>query len=169
MKFPRVVATKPPQTLPKNAVLLGKIAAGVMALFTVIQLVGIDKMIDGLNQQLPDGGGLVTTVAVVVLLSGIMSLPFLLRYKISELARFMSGILAVLVPWIWLLIAIWSVGTGAAAAQFGVITGINVEWWVVVLNAVWLILNFYTVRQLGLEKTWRTLRSSARQLKKTAK
>lgn len=169
MKFPRVVATKPPQTLSKNAVLLGKIAAGVMALFTVIQLVGIDKMIDGLNQQLPDSSGLVVTVAIVVLLSGIMSLPFLLRYKISELARLISGILGVLVPWIWLLIAIWSVGTGAAAAQFGAITGINVEWWVVVLNAAWLILNFYTVRQLGLEKTWRTLRSSTRQLKKTAK
>ncbi|MGE5309793.1 MAG: hypothetical protein ACM3JF_01805 [Sphaerimonospora mesophila] len=169
MKFPKVVATKPPQPLSKNAALLGKVAAGIVALFTVVQLIGIDKMIDGLNQQLPDGGGLVTTVAVVVLLSGIMSLPFLLRYKISELARFMSGILAVLVPWVWLLIAIWSVGTGAAAAQFGVITGINVEWWVVAFNAAWLILNFYTVRQLGLEKTWRTLRGSARQLKKTAK
>lgn len=169
MKYPKVVATKPPKPLSKNASLLGKIAAVIMAAFAIVQLVGINEMIDALNQQLSGSVGWVATVAALVLISEIMSIPFLMRYKTSELARLISGFFVVLGPWVWLLVVIWSVGTEAAAAQFGVFSEIGVSWWLLAFNAVWLVLNFYTVKQLGIEKTWRTLADEVHKLKKAKK
>lgn len=169
MKYPKVIATTPPKPLSKNAPLLGKVAAAVMALFAIIQLVGVNYMIDSLYQQLSGSAGWVAVVAVIVLLSEIMSIPFLMRYKTSELARLIGGFFAVLGPWVWLLVVIWSVGTEASAAQFGIVSGINVGWWLLALNGVWLVFNFYTVKQLGIEKTWRTLSDEVRKLKKAKK
>ena len=166
MKYPKVVATKPPKPLSKSAPLLGKVAAVVMALFAIMQLAGVNYMIDSLYQQLSGSAVWVAAVVGVVLLSEIMSIPFLMRYKTSELARLASGFFAVLGPWVWLLVVIWSVGTEASAAQFGIFHGITVGWWLLALNGLWLVFNFYTVKQLGIEKTWRTLSDKVHELKK---
>ena len=169
MKFPKVVATKPPKVLSPNAVLFGRIAAVVMALFATVQLIGIVKVVDGLSQQLSGSMGWARTIAVIVLIAEILSIPFLLRHKLSEGARFVGGILAVLAPWVWLLISIWAISLDTSAPQLGVFAGANVGHWLIIVNVIWLAFNFYVVRQLGLEKTWRTLRGNVDKLKKSAK
>lgn len=169
MKYPRVVATKPPKALSKNAPMLGKIAAALMAAFAIVQLVGINEMIDGLNQQLSGSVAWVAAVAALALISEIMSIPFLMRYKTSELARLVSGFLAVLGPWVWLLVVIWSIGTESAAAQFGVFSEVGVSWWLLGFNALWLVFNFYVVKQLGIEKTWQIVADAVHKLKKAKK
>ena len=169
MKFPKIVATKPPKVLSSNAVVLGKVAAVIMALFATIQLIGIMKVVDGLSQQLSGNMGWVAAIAIIILIAEILSIPFLLRAKLSEGARFVGGILAVLAPWIWLLISIWSISLEASAPQLGVFATANVGHWLIIVNVIWLAFNFYVVRQLGLEKTWRVLRGSPDKLKKSAK
>lgn len=169
MKFPKVVATKPPKPLSKRAARIGRIAAGILAFFAIVQIIGIVQVVDGLGAQFLGNEGWAIFVIVLVLLSEILAIPFLLRAKMSDLARLKSGFFAVLAPWMWVMILIWSVGEGFSAVQFGVFGSFKAEWWLLILNVAWLVFNFYAVRQLNLEKTWRDIINSVKKSKVSQK
>lgn len=169
MKFPKVIATSPPKPLSKNAILLGRISAVLMIFLVLVQLAGIVKMTESLSSQFYDQNGWAIAVAGLVLLTEIFSIPFLLRFKLSDLARLFSGVCSIVAPWIWVVITVWSIGEDVPASQFGILAGFNIDWWLLAFNFLWLSFNFYVIWKLGLEKTWRKIIDTALDLKKTKK
>ena len=169
MKFLKVAVTDPPKPLSNEAIILGKIAAVVSAAFAIIQLLDLSKAINNLSYQFSGSDSWATAVVVLVLLAEILALPFLLRYRMSNLARVCSGILAVVGPWIWTLITIWSLGLeNATAAQFGPLS-IASSWLVLAVNVAWMAFILYVVKKLGIEKTWQKLAKGDGDLKKSSK
>jgi hypothetical protein len=151
----KVIAHPAPKPLNKNAPTLGKIATAVIAIVLVLQLIGVNKIMPELSTQFGGHDGWAVAVTIIALLTEVMAIPFLLRMKLSYLASVSSGIAAILAPWIWVLVVIWSVGLpDIVAVQFGIAGCFNVGWWLLVVNILWLIFNFYTVRQLNIEKIW---------------
>ncbi len=170
MKFPKIIATKPPKPLSDKAVLLGKIAAAVMAFFAILQIIGIVKTTESLSLQFYNDNCWSLFVAGAALFAEILSIPFLLRFKMSELARLCSGTLAVVAPWIWVMVVVWSLGVSdAPASQFGILANFNISLWIMAFNIIWLGFNFYVIWKLGLEKTWRKIIDHSLELKKTKK
>jgi hypothetical protein len=151
----KVIAHPAPKPLSKNAPVLGVIAAIILAAMLLLQLFGTNKIIAELSTQFDGHDGWAVAVTIIALLTEIVAIPFLLRMKLSHLARVFSGVAAVLAPWIWVLVIIWSIGLpNIAAVQFGIAGCFNIGWWLLAVNILWLIFNFYTVRQLNIESVW---------------
>ncbi|MCL2451532.1 hypothetical protein FWD20_01475 [Candidatus Saccharibacteria bacterium] len=151
----KIIAHPAPKPLSKSAPILGRVAATIIAVMLVLQIIGLGKILPELSTQFNGRDGWAIAVTVSALLVGIIAIPFLLRRKLSHLANLFSGVAAVLAPWIWTLVVVWSVGLpDIKAVQFGIVGCFNVGWWLLVVNVLWLIFNFYTVRQLNLEKIW---------------
>ena len=157
-------------TLAENSPILGRIAAVILALLSILQLLAISDVIGSLAEQFNDNNGLAVFVIVIALFSQILAIPFLLRLKISDLAKMLGGILTVIAPWVWTMVLIWSVGSDGSAAQFGIISAIKNEWWLLALNIFWLAFSLFVVRQLGLNEVWKNSIKIARQnLRKNTK
>lgn len=165
MKFKKVIAEKAPKVKNKWAVQLGVVGAALMAGFALLQLFRFDKFLPELNAQLPGGHGFAIFVGVVVVVAEIFAIPFLLRMKLSRLARFCSGLLVFVPAWIWLIVAIWSTGTSVVAVQFSTYFPLDSGVWLIVFNTLWLAFNFWLAWQLGLGD----LKLTDKKLKKTKK
>jgi len=153
----KIIAHPAPKPLSKIAPTLGLVAAVTLAVMVVLQLIGLGKMLSSLSAQFGGHDGWSIAVTVIALITELAALPFLLRLKLSYLASLCSGVAAVLAPWVWVLVVVWSIGgTDVAAAQFGVAGGFNIGWWLLAVNVVWMAFNFYTVRELNIEKIWYT-------------
>ncbi|MDR1970048.1 MAG: hypothetical protein LBQ11_01745 [Candidatus Nomurabacteria bacterium] len=151
----KIIAHPAPKPLSESAPTLGFMAAGILAIMLVLQLVGLGKVLSGLSAQFDGNDGWSITVVVIALVTELAALPFLLRKKLSYLAGMLSGMAAVIAPLVWLLVVIWSVGLAdIAAVQFGIAGCFNIGWWLLILNVAWLFFNFYTVRQLNIDKVW---------------
>lgn len=166
MKFKKVLSEKAPKPYGKNAATLGVVAAGVMTVMALLQLVRFDKFLPELDFQLPGGYGFAIFVATVIVFAEIFAIPFLLRMNLSKLARFCSGLLVLLPVWIWLIVSIWSTGNDVVAVQFSTYFPLSTGWWTIVLNAAWLAFNFYVVWRLGFDKIYP---AKTQMLKKTRK
>jgi hypothetical protein len=163
----KVIAHPAPKPLTKGAPTLGRVAAVVLVIMLVLQLIGIGNMMTGLSAQFYDSDSWAIAVIIVALLIEIAAIPFLLRAKLSRLAAVLSGVAAILAPTIWMLVVLWSligswaevhfgteISVTAAASQFGIAACFNVAWWLLLANIAWLAFNFYTVKQLNIEKVW---------------
>jgi hypothetical protein len=151
----KIVAHPAPKPLSKSAPKLGLVAAIILAIMLILQLAGLSKVLSGFNLQFGGHDGWAIAVTVIALLTELAAIPFLLRLKLSYLASVFSGVAVVLAPWVWVLVIVWSIGEpNVVATEFGVITCVNIGWWLLAANVLWLVFNFYTVRQLNIEKVW---------------
>ena len=167
MKFPKVIAYPAPKPLKPYAPILGKALAVMLTVLTLLQLIGAASTIGSLSTQLDENNGLAVTIFVFAIVSQVFAIPFLLRLKISDLARLIGGILTVVSAWIWTMVLVWSVGTDTSAAQFGFFSAISNAWWLLLANSLWLLVSLFVAKQLGLELTWKKLGKAVKsQLKK---
>ncbi|MCL2173750.1 hypothetical protein FWH58_00385 [Candidatus Saccharibacteria bacterium] len=151
----KIIAHPAPKPLSKNAPILGLVAAGILFVVFGLQLIGFSKVLSSLSTQFDGHDGWAIAVAVIAVVTELAALPFLLRRKLSYLAGILSGVAAVIAPWVWVLVMVWSIGgPDVNVAQFGIIGCIKIDWWLLALNVVWLAFNFYTVQQLNIEKIW---------------
>lgn len=145
MKLRLPHAQDAPRPRNKNAVIVGWIAASIMALFAVIHLFRIDTFVPELDGVLPGGRELAGWAAVLIVIAEVFAIPFLLRMKLSSLARIVSAIFSVMVPLTWLLVAVWGLGQTYSTAQLGEFVSLPSTWLLVVLNLLWLALGLYAV------------------------
>jgi len=153
----KIIAHPAPKPLSKSAPKLGLLAAGLLAVLLILQMIGLNKVLPGLSEQFDGNDGLAIAVTATALIVEFAALPFLLRRKLSHLAGLLSGVAAVIAPLIWLLVVIWSIGepdTTAAALQFGIAGCFDISWWLLVLNLLWVVFSLYIVRQLNIDKIW---------------
>ena len=145
--FPKAV--HPPKLVKSYGPLLGYLASAVFVLMVLVHLFRIDTLVPIIDKVLPGGNGSAGTFVVAVVLAEVFAIPFLLRVKLSPLAHFVSGFLAVLAPLMWTLLAIWTYGLNLSTGQFGEFLSVNSTWWLIVINLVWLSFNFFTLWTLG--------------------
>ncbi|MDR0955575.1 MAG: hypothetical protein LBM73_00435 [Candidatus Nomurabacteria bacterium] len=165
----RVIAEPAPKPRSKWAPRLGLIAAAIMIVMALLQLFRFDKFLPELNAQLPGGRGFADFVAIAVVLCEIYSLPFLFRLKLSRLARLCSGVVSFLPPWIWLIVTIWTTGSGATAVEFSSYFPLATAAWTILFNVIWLIFSFVVAWQNDLGKIKvLPIRSTEKSLAKSA-
>lgn len=140
--------------------LLGYIAAAIMIVFVLIHLIRIDTFIPEISYALPVSQNTASFLALLIITSEIFAVPFLLRMPLSPLARFCSGLLVILAPLSWLLVAVWNYGVPVSTAQLGEFYSLPSGAVLIGFNVLWLALNYVTIWALGFDKpvNWRKTR-----------
>lgn len=149
IKFP---TSEPAPALRHSfGVTAGRITATILILFALIHLFRIDTFVPALESALGWSSFLAALTAVIIILTEVLALPFLMRMRLSPLFRYISGILSVFAPLIWVLITIWCFGLSVSTGQLGGTTHVEANWPVLLLNIVWLMAAYWTLWALGYE------------------
>lgn len=150
MKFHFAHAVNPPKPRSRYGVMFGWIAAAVMIGFVLVHLFRIDTFVPELSLVFGDHA-LTAWVASLIVITEVCALPFLMRIKLSPLAQYVSGASAVVVPLAWLLIAVWTFGSGVSTAQLGEFVLLPSTWLLIIMNVLWLVFSYYTIWALGYD------------------
>jgi hypothetical protein len=103
----KIVATKAPKFRSETARRLAWAYAVTLIVMAVGQLFAFEKFIPLLQgYQLPGGYGTAATIGSVVVFTEVFALPFLLGMSLSSLMRAMSKAFGVIVPSVWLVLAV---------------------------------------------------------------
>lgn len=153
--------------LPKKQLKL--CAYGISLLYSalaILQLVRFDKFLPEIEAQIGTNLGLF--VGIITPALTIFSLIFLLGLKVPNIVKFLSGISVVVVPWIWMSLAIWLVGKNVKAVEFSTYAPFNVEWFVLAFNVILLAVALYLSSEMGIEKIYSglTKRGKSSKIKK---
>lgn len=151
MKYIIPVAQDPPAVRTKQGPLLGWIAAVILIVFSLVHLFRIDTFVPELALALGSTQMLTLWAATIIISMEVFALPFLMRMRLSPLAQHVSGSFAVLVPLVWLLIAIWTFGTNTSTAQLGEFVSLPGNWLLILVNIIWLKYSYYTIWALGYD------------------
>ena len=145
--FPHAV--QPPKLVQPYGPQLGYVAAAICIVFAVIHLFRIDTLLPLVHTLLPGGSAAAATFVIAVVCAEVFAVPFLLRMKLSPLAHISSGFLAIVAPLMWTLFAIWSYGQTASTGQLGQFVHLPSTILLIVLDLLWLALNFFALWTLG--------------------
>lgn len=133
----------------KYGIWMGWAAAALMAAFAVIHLIRIDTFVPEFLKAVAFDRVGAAFLAAGLVTAEVFSLPYLMRMRLSPLARLVSGLLSVIVPLIWLLIAIWNAGLPVSTAQLGEFRSLPSGATLIMANALWLAFAFATLWALG--------------------
>lgn len=136
MKF--AVASWPPPPKTKESKQAALAYAGVLTVMVVAQLFSFEKFIPLIESfGLPDGvSGRVIAVALVV--SSVLALPFLLRMKVSVAMRYLSMAAGWVVALMWVVLTVWVNISGVVVDNMGLLgasVGLLPGWWAVFVAA----------------------------------
>lgn len=147
--FPRAVPA--PTLRDRRGGVLGFVAAVIMICFALVHLFRIDTFVPELAHVFGGNRTMTAWIGSLIVIMEVFAIPFLLRIRLSRLAQYCSGLFAVAVPLVWLLIAIWSAGTGVSTAQLGEFLALPSNWLLIAANLVWLLFSYYTIWALGYD------------------
>ncbi len=148
--FP-IKAVDPPKVRLVRAPLMGWIAAAIVAGFAVIHLFRIDTFVPELQAALAVERTAAAWIAATIVCAEVFALPFLMRMRLSPLAQYVSGALAIIVPLFWTLIAIWTYGIPVSTAQLGEFKALGSSLPLIAANLAWVIYTFVTIWALGYD------------------
>ncbi|HET6747087.1 MAG TPA: hypothetical protein VFH06_03215 [Candidatus Saccharimonadales bacterium] len=137
-------ATPPSKPRTKNIQAVSLLAAGIIALMAVTQLFTFEDLpavISGL--WVPGGIAAAQTIAAVLVVTEVLSLPFLLSLRLSPLFRFVSMLLGWGVAALWILLTFWEnlmVGTISNSGMLGATIPLPPGWWSVLFSIALAIL-----------------------------
>jgi hypothetical protein len=151
MKYTLPVSQPAPKLRHPRGATLGWIAAGIMIVFAVIHLFRIDTFIPELSKALGSDRTLTLWLGSGIVFAEVCALPFLMRMRLSVLAQYVSGAFGVVVPLVWLLIAVWTYGTSVSTAQLGEFKLLPSSGLLIVGNAIWLLYVYFTLWALGYD------------------
>ncbi len=111
---------------------------GILLVLALCQLFSFDDFLNLLESfWLPGGRPLSNLLAGLLVTTEIFALPFLLRMRLSPLARVLSMVLGWLVPLLWCGIALWLVLTVNAVTNIGflgTVAKLTPGWWAVFIS-----------------------------------
>jgi hypothetical protein len=159
IKFRFPVTVKPPKVTDKHIIYSGWGLAMFSSILVLLQLFRIDKIILEVGRMgFPGGERVDTLIYVLAVVAEIFSIPYLLRMKVSPLARVVSGFLVVFASWLWLIVHLWMIGDSASTLQLGNYINLPASIFTIALNIIWLGLSMWVVRMLGFRKSLEDLR-----------
>lgn len=142
----------PPKPVLPYGHYLGRAAALILVAMTVAHLFRIDTFIPIIDTIIPGAGVAAVSMSLVIILSEVFAIPFALRMKLSPLAHIMSGALVAFAPLWWLLLTVWAYGSGTNTGQLGEFVFVPANGWIIALNAIWVVLAYFTLYALGYNR-----------------
>lgn len=155
VKLPRAVAPVAPSN--DLAIYLSYGLAATLLLVAIANLWHTSQLVTGLNDVLPGGWTFAAWTVVVLVLSQLLAVPYLLRLKLSPLAHVTSGLLSVLAPLIWCLIAIWSLGRPEVTNLLSGYVNLPASWLAVAILLLWLTASYVNLHLRNFELQARAL------------
>jgi hypothetical protein len=117
-----VHATEAKQVKSKNAQIAGIVVVAFLIIMVVAQLFTYEKFADVIRGlQLPIADELAPVVAALIVTLEVAMLPFLLRMRLSPLARIVSMVAGWAVLLFWLVLSFWVTVTFNIAPNSGVL------------------------------------------------
>lgn len=108
MKLIFAHANYPKNRISRSSLFFSYSVSGLIIVMLTAQLMTFEKFIPILeNYQLSGGDGAAHLMAVLLVVSQWLALPFLLRMSLSPLFRLFSVIMFCVVPLLWLYLAFW--------------------------------------------------------------
>ncbi len=145
-------AIKSPKLVKPYGPILGRAAAFILVLMSLIHLFRIDTLIPILDAALPGGQIIASILTVLIILIEIFAVPFALRMKLSPLGHLVSGAFVVLTPLSWVWVTIWAYGSSAQIGQLGEFVPVYASALVLVVNLIWVTASYYTLYTLGYNR-----------------
>lgn len=127
-----IKATNPPKVTNKRLTFVPTAYAVVLVGVAVLQLVFFEKFVTSVADYfMTDTNPAITLIALSLIAVEIFGLPFLLRLKLSSLARFCSALLAFLAPFFWAALCMVGSYSGAfLLINIGFIVWGGISFWV---------------------------------------
>ena len=128
-----VHAVKAPTPKTKDTTKVAYLYAGILTLFALAQLMTLNEFMSLVESWwLPGGSMTAYWLVATILIAELLALPFLLRLKLSPLARSLSMIMAWIVPVLWLGISLWlnlTINAVSNAGMLGTLVQLIPGWW----------------------------------------
>ncbi len=122
-----------------------------IGLLSLAQLFRIDELIPETERWGMMGGLHASTAIMYLLIVGeIFALPVLMRMRLSPLARLVGAGLNIIVPWVWILIGLWLMGTEAPTLLLGTLIDVGSAA-LIVVSMLWLICALQVLKSLGYQ------------------
>lgn len=132
-----VKAVKPTAPKTKDTVKIAYLYVGILLLFVVSQLLTFRGLLDlAESWGMPGGITFSSWLIALLIFAEIFALPFLLRLKLSPLARIASMVMTWAVPAIWVFISLWinlSTSVILNAGMMGTVVQLMPGWWVTLI------------------------------------
>lgn len=155
------LAAAPPKPRTHYASKIAWALAGIILVMTLLHLVRFDKLIPIIDIVLPGDMTWAVAFSCVVVTMEVFALPFLLRMKLSPLARVCGGLCAVLAPLAWTCLTIWALGDFTTTGQFSSYVDITPNWWLLIANYVWLGASYWVLWLLSFDKPFPKLNKTS--------
>lgn len=112
MVFAQAVKAQKPKL--QSAKVIAWTYAGVLTVMTLAQLFAFEKLVPLFQgMAFPGGEGTGSLIICLIVFYEVFSVPFLLRMPLSPLMRWVSMVLGLLVPLMWLGVALWTMNDSA--------------------------------------------------------
>ncbi|HET7630385.1 MAG TPA: S26 family signal peptidase [Candidatus Saccharimonadales bacterium] len=162
----RVVARLPKAEAPVKSKsqltnYLSYVLAAMLICLSVANLSQIDQLVSTLDRSLPGGQTFAAWVVVVIVLSQLFAIPYLLRLRLSPLAHAVGGVLSVLAPLVWCLVAIWGLGQETSVGLLSGYVDLPASWQLVGLLLLWLGASYANLYYRNFETQARALAKRA--------
>lgn len=133
-----VKAVKPNEPKTKDTVKIAYLYIGILLFFLVTQILTFKGLLNlAESWGLPGGTTFSNWLVASLIFAEIFALPFLLRLRLSPLARILSMIMTWVVPALWLAISLWINLTENAISNIGMmgdLVQLVPGWWAALLS-----------------------------------
>ncbi len=120
MKLAYAVKAQPPRS--QSVKVIAWVYAAVLTVMVVGQLFAFEDFIPLIaNYWLPGGNGTASLVGCLIVVTEVFAIPYLLRMPLSPLMRWTSMICGLIVPTIWIKLAITALVTDNALTNSGML------------------------------------------------
>lgn len=131
-------AVKAPTPRTKDTIKIAYLYVGILAVFVLAQLATLSGFVTLVESWDLPGGTIGAYLLVdVILVAELLALPFLLRLKLSPLARIVSMIMTWIVPVIWLVVSLWlnvTINAVSNVGMLGTLVQLVPGWWAIFVS-----------------------------------
>lgn len=131
-------ATPPPTPRTKNIQAMSLLAAGIITLMAVTQLFTFEDFPAVVSALwIPGGAAVAQTIAAILVVVEVLSLPFLLSLRLSPLFRLVSMVLGWGVALLWVTLTVWEnlmAGSISNSGVLGATIPLPAGWWSVLFS-----------------------------------
>jgi hypothetical protein len=144
-----VKAIPAPKPKTKDVIKMTRIYAVVLIIFALCQIITFEKFLTLFQSfGLPGGTPFSHFLATFIIITELFALPFLLRVRLSPLARYISMLSGLLVAVLWLYVSLFVLSSVNAVTNIGflgTVASLLPGWWSVLISVAFGLLAIWSV------------------------
>jgi hypothetical protein len=144
-----VKATAAPKPKTKDVIKMTRVYAAVLIVFAFCQIITFEKFLTLFQSfGLPGGVPFSHFLATFIIITELFALPFLLRARLSPLARYVSMASGLLVAIMWLYVSLFVLSSVNAVTNIGflgTVVSLLPGWWSVLISVAFGLLALWSL------------------------